>query len=116
MALRIYGKLPSTAGRGTLSDRQGSGGNAPREPPHLAGVSQQQAIALYPFGGQGALSRIGSARVVGSELPKAAGIRRLHEKRKRTAPDGVVRFLFIRWNRFLKFTIMQIISLNRHVI
>jgi len=29
MALRIFGKLPSATGRGTLPDGQGGGGNAP---------------------------------------------------------------------------------------
>ncbi len=50
MALRIFGKLPSATGRGTLPDGQGGGGNAPGKPPHLAGVSQQQDAALYPSG------------------------------------------------------------------
>ena len=35
MALRIFGKLPSATGRGTLPDGQGGGGNAPGKPPHL---------------------------------------------------------------------------------
>ena len=38
MALCIFGKLPSTAGRGTLPDGQGGGGVAPCEPPYLAGI------------------------------------------------------------------------------
>lgn len=61
MALCIFGKLPSTAGRGTLPDGQGGGGVAPCEPPYLAGVPQQQDAALYPFGREGALPRIGVA-------------------------------------------------------
>ena len=58
MALRIFGKLPSAAGRVTLPDGQGGGGLAPCQPPHLAGVPQQQGAALYPFGREGALPRI----------------------------------------------------------
>ena len=34
----FFGKLPSTAGRGTLPDGQGGGGVAPCEPPYLAGI------------------------------------------------------------------------------
>ena len=31
---------------------QGGGGTAPCQPPHLAGVPQQQGAALYPLGGK----------------------------------------------------------------
>ncbi len=47
--------LPPAVGRGTLPDGQGGGGTAPCQPPHLAGVPQQQGAALYPFGRKGAL-------------------------------------------------------------
>ena len=68
MALRFFGKLPSAIGWGAIPDGQGSGGTAPREPPHLAGIPQQQDIAFYPAGRKGALSGIGTARSVGSKL------------------------------------------------
>ena len=55
MALRLSGKLPPAVGRGALPDGQGGGGTAPCQPPHLAGVPQQQGVALYPFGREGAL-------------------------------------------------------------
>lgn len=61
MALRIFGKLPSAAGRGTLPDGQGGGGVAPCEPPYLAGIPQQQGVALHPFRRKSALPRIGIA-------------------------------------------------------
>ena len=38
-----------------------SGGTYPCQPPHLAGVPQQQGAALYTFGREGALPRIGVA-------------------------------------------------------
>jgi len=61
MALHIFGKLPSAAGRGTLPDGQRGGGAAPCEPPYLAGIPQQQSAAFYPFRRKGALPRIGIA-------------------------------------------------------
>ncbi len=66
--LSDFGKLPSAIGWGAIPDGQGSGGAAPREPPHLAGIPQQQDIAFYPAGRKGALSGIGTARSVGSKL------------------------------------------------
>ena len=46
---------PPLDGERYLTDR------APCQPPHLAGVPQQQGAALYPFGREGALPRIGVA-------------------------------------------------------
>ena len=80
MAVRISGKLPSSAGRGALPDGRRGGGTAPCEPTHLAGIPQQPRVAFYPFGREGALPGNGAARGAGSELPQAAGVRRLHEK------------------------------------
>ena len=80
MAVRISGKLPSSAGRGTLPDGRRGVGTAPCEPAHLAGIPQQPRVALHTFGRKGALPGNGAARGTGSELPQAAGVRRLHEK------------------------------------
>ena len=76
MVVRISGKLPSSVGRGALPDGRRSGGTAPCEPAHLAGIPQQPCAALHPFGREGALSGNGAARGAGSELPQAAGVRR----------------------------------------
>ena len=80
MAVRISGKLPSSAGRGTLPDGRRGVGTAPCEPAHLAGIPQQPRVALHTFGREGALPGNGAARGTGSELPQAAGVRRFHEK------------------------------------
>ncbi len=79
-AVRISGKLPSSAGRGTLPDGRRGVGTAPCEPAHLAGIPQQPRVALHTFGREGALPGNGAARGTGSELPQAAGVRRFHEK------------------------------------
>ena len=76
MAVRLSGKLPSSAGRGALPDGRRGGGTAPCEPTHLAGIPQQPRVAFYPFGREGALPGNGAARGAGSELPQAAGVRR----------------------------------------
>ena len=47
---------PPLDGERYLTDRV-----APREPPYLAGIPQQQGAALYPFRREGALPRIGIA-------------------------------------------------------
>ena len=52
MAVRISGKLPSSAGRGALPDGRRGGGTAPCEPTHLAGIPQQPRVAFYPLGGK----------------------------------------------------------------
>jgi len=80
MAVRISGELPSSAGRGALPDGRRGGGTAPCKPTHLAGIPQQPRVALHTFGRKGALPGNGAARGTGSELPQAAGVRRLHEK------------------------------------
>ena len=76
MAVRLSGKLPSSAGRGALPDGRRGVGTAPREPAHLAGIPQQPRVVLHTFGREGALPGNGAARGAGSELPQAAGVRR----------------------------------------
>ncbi len=70
MAVRISGKLPSSAGRGTLPDGQGGGGTAPCEPAHLAGIPQQPRVALYPFRRDGALPETGLRGVLEANYRK----------------------------------------------
>ena len=45
---------PPLDGERYLTDREVAE-TAPCQPPHLAGVPQQQGVALYPFGREGAL-------------------------------------------------------------
>lgn len=61
MAVRLSGKLPSSAGRGTLPDGRRGGGTAPRKPTHIAGIPQQPRVALHTFGREGALPGNGAA-------------------------------------------------------
>ena len=112
MAVRISGKLPSSAGRGALPDGRRGGGTAPCEPTHLAGIPQQPRVAFYPFGREGALPGNGAARGAGSELPQAAGVRRLHEKVNGRHLLWCCPFTCLMGNLFL--TVPDLSVLNEH--
>ena len=70
----LEGYRPPLDGERYLTDKEVA--DLLRVPPYLAGVPQQQGTTLYPLGGQGTLSRIGTSRTVRSKLPQAVGIKK----------------------------------------